>query len=178
MASPFDCCSVSFPRRSVRAWLLKIWCWFCMGKDLVQELSEICTAFLNKRTWINKLRLFERTFTRYYRNRNRLLCVSLSPGPQQLPSCFANQTHSLALFLFIVCGELQITSFFFRLSNFYLKPLLSSHVPAEAMLFVQRFSQLSFLLSRSKLTETTKNSLLVEKRKEKSLFMGMYYQSL
>lgn len=81
--------------------------------------GEICTAFfLNKRTWINKLRLFERKFTRYYRNRNwLLLCFFLARSTAAAVSCFASQTHTLvpALFKFIVCHKLQITFYFYIL---------------------------------------------------------------
>jgi len=56
--------------------------------------GEICTAFLNKRTWINKLRLFERKFTRYYRHRNRLFCVALA-RPTAAAPCLATELDPL-----------------------------------------------------------------------------------
>lgn len=59
--------------------------------------GEICTAFLNKRTWINKLRLFERKFTRYYRHRNRLFCVALA-RPTAAAPCLATELDPLFFF--------------------------------------------------------------------------------
>lgn len=88
---PFDSNSLSFSRPWTELSVAFVNTVLILHGTRACPSGEICTAFLNKRTWINKLRLFERTFTRYYRNRNRMFCVAFARPRQLLLWCLASQ---------------------------------------------------------------------------------------
>lgn len=102
-----------FPLSTLYAFATETWAWWFSPSSVNTVLilfgtraypsAEICTAFFQQKTWINKLRLFERKFSRYYRDRNQLFCVSLARSIAAAP-CLAIEIEPMfSLFKFPAC---------------------------------------------------------------------------